>query len=105
VIFLSTERSRLELHTGDDQRFDLSIWPHAFPMANDFMKHWHSNDINSNMNYLKNTLAIKQLCNERNIRYVQEEALTVPIVDKARDLQHYGVITNSRIADMFLSKL
>lgn len=105
VIFLSTERSRLELHTGDDQRFDLSIWPHAFPIANDFMKHWHSNDINSNMNYLKNTLAIKQLCNERNIKYVQEEALTVPMVDKARDLHHCGVITNSRIADMFLSKL
>jgi hypothetical protein len=74
-------------------------------MANDFMEYWHGNDINSNMNYLKNTLAVKQLCSENGIKYIQEEVSTVTMLDKARDLQHYGVNTNQCIADMFLAKI
>ena len=105
VVFLSTERTRLELHAGNDQIKNLSVWPHDFPMANDFMKYWHGNDINSNMNYLKNTLAVKQLCSENGIKYIQEEVSTITMLDKARDLQHYGVNTNQCIADMFLTKI
>jgi len=30
---------------------------------------------------------------------------TVTMLDKARDLQHYGVNTNQCIADMFLAKI
>jgi hypothetical protein len=105
VLFLSPEKTRFELHTGDNEIFDLSVWPHAFPMVNDFMRHWHSNDSNSDMNYLKNTLAIKQLCSERGIKYIQRQAANIHVRDKARDLQHYGEKTHQRIADMFLSKI
>jgi hypothetical protein len=105
VIFLSTERTRSELHIDKDQRYDLSAWPIGFPIIDNFTKSWHSNDTNSNMNYLKNTLAIKQLCSEHSIKYVQEEILSIHAVDKARDLQHYGEKTNRGIASMFLNKL
>jgi hypothetical protein len=105
VVFLSTERTRLEVHMDDDQIWDLSIWPLGFPMVDNFMQGWHSNDTNSNMNYLKNTLAIKQLCDDRHIKYIQQEALSITMTDRARDLQHYGEITNRRIADILLDKI
>jgi hypothetical protein len=108
VIFLSTEKTRLELHTIDNTVKDLSvqyIQNQMFPEATPFMRHWISNDINSDMNYLKNTLALQQLCNTRGIKYVQEEALQIHTLDKARDLQHFGTRTNRRIAAMILSRL
>ena len=105
VIFLSTERTRLELHIDDGLLYDLSVWPVGFPIVDTFIQGWHSNDTNSNMNYLKNTLAIEQLCSRRRIKYIQQEALSITMMDRARDLQHYGEITNSQIATMFLNKL
>ena len=105
VIFLSTERTRLELHIDEDQLYDLSCWPIGFPMVDSFARSWLSNDTNSSMNYLKNTLAIKQLCSDQRIKYIQQEASAITMTDRARDLQHYGEITNRHIADMFLSKL
>lgn len=105
VIFLSADRTRLELHIDDDQLYDLSVWPVGFPIVDTFMQGWHSNDTNSNMNYLKNTLAIKQLCSDRRIKYIQQEALSITMTDRARDLQHYGEITNRRIADILLDKI
>ena len=105
VIFLSPDSSRLELHMDNDQLYDLSVWPIGFPMIDNFTKSWLVNDTNSNMNYLKNTLAIKQLCNEHGIKYLQENVSAICVVDKARDLQHYGEKTNRSIANMFLAKL
>jgi hypothetical protein len=105
VLFLSPERTRFELHTDDDKIIDLSVRSHTVAMANDFMRHWYSNDTNSDMNYLKNTLAVKQLCSERGIKYIQREASTIHLRDKARDLQHYGEKTHWHIAAMFLNKL
>jgi hypothetical protein len=105
VVFLSADRARLELHLDHDQIYDLSAWPIGFPMIDNFTKSWLGNDTNSNMNYLKNTLAIKQLCSEHSIKYVQETVSSIHAIDKARDLQHYGEKTNRGIASMFLSKI
>jgi hypothetical protein len=105
VIFLSAERTRSELHIDEDQTYDLSVWPIDFPMIDNFTKSWLSNNINSDMNYLKNTLAIRQLCSDHGIKYVQEEVSAICAIDTARDLQHYGEKTNRGIASMFLSKL
>jgi len=105
VIFLSADPTRLELHIDDDQLYDLSVWPIGFPMIDNFTKSWLSNDTNSNMNYLKNTLAIKQLCCEHNVKCVQETVSTICAIDKARDLQHYGEKTQRGIASMFLNRL
>jgi hypothetical protein len=104
VIFLSTERTRFELHTVDNQIEDHSV--HAqFDNNKNFTQNWFGNDINGDMNYLKNTLAVKQLCDTRGIKYVHEEALNIHQLDQARDLQHFGTNTHRRIAAMFLSRL
>lgn len=108
VVFLSTERTRSELHTIDNDIEDLSVHridADEFPDATSYMRHWFGNDTNSDMNYFKNQLAIKQLCNERDIKYFHHEALNVHELDKARDLQHYGILTNKQIAKYILNKL
>lgn len=105
VIFLSSDRSRVELHTINQQIKDINAWNYQADYTKNFMKDWLSNDINTDMNYLKNTLAIKQICNEYNIKYLQEEFSNIPTLDKARDLQHFGITTNQHIAKMFLSRL
>jgi len=105
VVFFSPDRSRFELHIDGDQLYDLGVWPIGFPIVDNFMKGWHSNDTNSNMNYLKNSLSIKQLCREHNIKYVQEEVQLIDSIDQARDLLHFGEKTQRGIASMFLSKL
>jgi hypothetical protein len=105
VVFFSPDRSRFELHVDDDQLYDLGVWPIGFPMTDMFAKSWISNDNNSNMNYLKNVLAIKQLCSEHNIKYIQEQVQLINGIDQARDLLHFGEKTQRGIASMFLSKL
>ena len=50
VIFLSADRTRLELHIDDAQLYDLSVWPIGFPIVDNFAKCWHNNDTNNNMN-------------------------------------------------------
>ena len=103
TIFLSGPNSRIELHTPDDLIKDLSI--HEEGHDKNFMRQWIGNNVNCNMNYLKNLLAIKQLCNERGIKFLHEELRNIHPIDKARDLQHYGEKTHSRIAAMFLNRL
>ena len=105
VIFLSADRTRLELHMNNDQIYNLGVWSTGFSMIDNFTKSWLVNDTNSNMNYLKNTLAIKQLCSEYDIKYLQEDISAIYAIDTARDLQHYGKKTNRGIASMFLAKL
>jgi hypothetical protein len=105
VIHLSTDRTRIELHTIDNQVKNITAWNYNFDNTKEFVRHWLANEVNTDMNYLKNTLAIKQLCNDLNIKHIQEEVFNVQNLDRARDLQHFGEITNRRIAAMFLSKL
>jgi hypothetical protein len=115
VIFLSPDRSRFELNTNahpynnDTQHINVGEYE-FYDHTKIFMKHWYSDDVNSNMNYFKNTLAIKQLCNERGIKFLHEEVVNIYeqkifAGDHARDLMHFGEVTHQRIADLFLSKL
>lgn len=111
VFFLSTEPTRFELHTnaynvGGYNVQHISVWNYEwYYHTKEFMKNWYSSDINSDLNLLKNTLAIRQLCSERNIKFVELSVLEVNGVDKARDLTHYGEQTHKTIAETFLSKL
>lgn len=115
VIFLSTEPTRFELHTNvdadADEIHDISVWNYEWhDHSKVFMRHWYSNDTNSNMNYLKNMLAVKHLCNDRGIQFIHEEVLNIYekkiyAGDHARDLLHFAEKTHRRIADIFLSEI
>jgi hypothetical protein len=111
VIFLSTERTRFELFTEDNSSFILSYSNRTNSLQNvkeevkGFYRHWIVNDNNIDLHYTKNILAIKQICLDNNIKFYQKEFLNFPMMDKARDLAHYGVKSNMSIAKKILSDL
>jgi hypothetical protein len=108
VIFLATEATRFELHEDlvNNTVHDISVQNYeTYDHSKEFMKYWYSDDTNSNMNYLKNTLAVKQLCVDKNIKYIQHDVYKIGELDKARDLQHHGEQTNRLLAKIFLSKI
>lgn len=79
----------------------------------EFQKIWYSNDTNSHMNCVKNTLAITQLCQARNIRLVIKDVETDLISNQyhcdsfteARDLMHAGPLEHQQCAKSFLEAL
>ena len=111
VIFLSAERTRFELFTGSKERNILTQSNHAneFSTVKDYVKGfyrcWIANDINVNLHYKKNMLAVAQLCTQHNVKFYHEEFFNFPLVDKARDLLHYGINSNAEIAKKILSAL
>ena len=109
VMFLSTERTRFELHTESTLQ-NWGHWSGSESGCADIWRRWISSDINSNMNYLKNILAIQQICNQHNIKFLHIEYNNLNNLNKktndfARDLGHGGTLTNQHIANLFLSKL
>jgi hypothetical protein len=111
VIFLSTERTRFELHLKNLTILDCGIWLEKEQNNKFIWNEWIGNDININMNYLKNKFAIEQICNNLGIKFIHFEYtelfkdVNYLQNDFARDLSHGGVLTNQFIADKFLSQL
>jgi hypothetical protein len=104
VVFLSSERTRLELFTADQER--LILMPSDSDVKENirgFYRYWLSNDVNSNMQHRKNVLAIQQLCSQHGIKFYHREFLNFPLIDKARDLAHYGINSNRQIAEKILA--
>jgi hypothetical protein len=111
VIFLSTERTRFELFTNENypeiltvNRVKNSLAP-LKPGVEGFYRYWITNTLNTEWHDKKNVLAIKQLCAEHNIKFYHHEFLKFQLLDKARDLAHFGVRSNNTIAQSILSKL
>jgi hypothetical protein len=104
VVHLVTHRHRFEYHDNNSEIHNLSSWSNS-----QLWKIWALNDINSDMNMFKNTLAIQNICNNLGIKLIQIEfeKLNFKIVgnDLARDLSHRGVKTNQNIAEHILSKI
>lgn len=106
VVFLSSERTRFELFTDNEERYILTPSNNTLKDSiRGFYRHWLSNDINSNVQHRRNVLAIQQLCSQRNIKFYHKEFLNFPLIDKARDLAHYGINSNRQIAQKILATL
>jgi hypothetical protein len=107
VIFLSTERTRFELFTENNENNILSYNNFQFVSEElkPFYRHWIMNNNNVDMHYAKNVGAIQQLCSANNIKFYHKEFLTFALVDKARDLAHYGVKSNNIVAKKILANL
>lgn len=80
----------------------------------DFYEKWIAQPENYELNYLKNILAINQLCDNLGIKFIdfstiygreKSSALMVNQNSKARDLVHPGVATHQIIADELLKVL
>jgi hypothetical protein len=105
VVHLSTHRHRLEYHDDNSEIHNLGTWSDS-----QLWKAWALNAANSDMNFLKNTLAIQHICNNLGIKLIQIEYEKLHVFkiienDFARDLRHRGVKTNQNIAEHILSKI
>jgi len=77
-------------------------------VINNFYKQWMLDDQNSYYESIKNRLAIKQLCYEKNIKLISYSVRELTDGnawnDRARDLQHYGPVTQQYIADNYIKR-
>jgi hypothetical protein len=66
-------------------------------------KSWYSDENNAKFNAQKNLLAMKKICDDRNIKFITRSSRNL---DKggqgqARDLMHYGKDTHIHLANLF----
>jgi len=101
--------SRLELIVDGDVKFLSPTWASNVHYSN-YLKDWAFDMNNANLNRLKNKLAVRLMCQDRGIKYVEIDAQqilqqggsTFPI-DYGRDLMHPGPIYHSNVAKIVLS--
>ena len=112
VMLLAPDPFRFELHI---QGTPLPVMHHtkgpsATPL-DQIKQIWYTDDQNSNVNYLKNMLAITQLCNNQQIPLITRKVNTIyqnklsSSWPSARDLRHVGHAEQRNCADQFLKDL
>jgi len=103
VVLLNPPGIRLEMI---DACFMRHLSPsHVNSTYHVFLKDWARDDNNSYFNSLKNTLAIENLCRARDIKFIILETNAFIRNDFARDLAHFGVLSNSKFAEYVISRL
>jgi hypothetical protein len=102
AVWLQTDMFRLEIIDEHARIVDNVIINHLknSPYQNDyFIKQWSLNEINQQLNLLKNTLAFKQICQENNTKCIIVSRDDVLHLDMARDLMHPGRESNKKLAE------
>ena len=107
VLLLTPDISRFEFFLDSQPT---SFLPHN--IEHNVQKYWYSQNSNSELNAVKNYLAMKELCREHNIKFVTAtlDVITggfglpfpLPI---ARDFMHVGHANHVACANYFLNKL
>lgn len=103
VIWLSTDISRIELHTLSNAVENHGAWTEN---GGYFLDNWLTNPINGEANFLRNSLAIEYICKQHNIKFVHDTALRhMARQDLARDLMHCGKKSHISCADTLLKQV
>lgn len=98
VVFLVTHNTRLEILDKNNESFSF-FGPGSSPFKNDkFYETWLMNETNLNANLLKNLLAIENICDKNNARFIAIDESEMPRLDLARDLAHRGTRSNREFA-------
>ncbi len=105
VIFLVISNARLELLSQNETSINLTPGWVSSLKNDEFYKSWLMNDGNLNANLAKNYLAIEYICKMNSIKFISHEQTEIPCLDKARDLAHRGIRSNSEFANRVLQKI
>jgi len=117
VFLLSPPGIRLEILDAVVMKHLTPTWIHnKATHYKDFLKDWCRDDNNNYFNTLKNSLAIENLCNARNIKYIfldSDDFAQVQTdlsnaqgyLDLARDLGHRGVSSHKIFSEQVLANL
>lgn len=103
VFLLQPDSSRIEIISRSRNIQFLSTGQKIPVQWQRWYNDWLLVDSNSVLNFQKNTLALSEICkqNRAKFRYVSSD--DIPQWDKARDLAHDGVISNSKFVTLVLS--
>jgi hypothetical protein len=99
VVFCQTFAERLEIWSSTE------IISNIAKESPNFYNHWLANENNSQLNQTKNRLAIKQLCDQLDIKFICVDVKEMPDLDRARDLAHLGVNSNIEFSKLVLNRI
>jgi len=110
IVFALPPAARTELIVNGHVKFLSPAWASHDHYSN-YLKDWITDDNNADLNQLKNKLAIKLICQDRGIKYVeidpheillQQSGYKFPM-DFGRDLMHPGLIYHDNVSKIVLS--
>jgi hypothetical protein len=116
IVLFEPHRGRMELFNETNPPTLIGTWHTNNSETSDsienFAENWLSSDYNDYFNQEKNILAIKHLCEKRNIKFIHDDSVNLlnrthllgnyPL---ARDLAHVGVENHKLIAKKLLLKI
>lgn len=103
VIFRKPPGIRIEM-VDEAGSWNIRIGSLPAVIEHTWLLQWGKDDNNHLLNYLKNTIAMQKICEDRKTKLIiLDESNDVEFCDAARDLMHYGTKTNKRYADNVLS--
>jgi len=108
VILLSPTETRFELliHDSNSNEIESRFITTMDQMVNTANEpYWLNTEQNGQINRKKNKLAIQKICDDRGIKFVQDNVESLINVDFARDLQHPGTESNQLFARKLLNQL
>jgi hypothetical protein len=100
VVFLTPPDHRFEIVSSG--MIHLITPHHHADQFVDFMGEWCADKTNTYHNYLKNLLAIENICTTNQIKFISYNCNDFRRIDLARDLAHPGVISNQQLAEEIL---
>jgi hypothetical protein len=104
VVLCEPSPERLEL-LGESEIYQF-LPSHPQPVADViFYKHWLLNCNNGMLNKTKNKLALWLLCQQFGIKFISIDSNSMPCLDFARDLDHYGTESNSKFSKLVLEQI
>lgn len=108
VILLSPSETRFELliHDSTSNEIEARFVTTMDQLSNTTTElHWMDTDQNGQINRRKNKLAIQKICDDRDVKFLQDDTENLVIMDLARDLLHPGVKSNRLFAKKLLKIL
>jgi hypothetical protein len=109
VVYLPPPGVRIEIEI-DNKLVPINVYSYKCNdyniLVRQFFKLWLIGETNNDyFNRTKNSLAIKQLCSERNIPFIQLSMDNFPNLDWARDLAHDGIESNHTFAKHAINEI
>lgn len=112
VVYFEPPPGRFSISSADGHIYDFNVNKslgkfkiYADKGFEHFYNHWLSNPENSDLDYLKNKIAIESICHQNKIKFVYAGCNEMPKIDLARDLGHSGVKSNLQFAELILNRI
>ena len=106
VILLTSIKIRYELITSNPEEIQTVATYNLSKETKEYFMSWTSNNMNATLNAEKNSLAIQNICEKYNVKFISIDSENdFKRFDYGRDLAHAGINSNYEFANKVLSFL